>query len=98
MVMFKVNVYTAELPDLLAQRAGPPAAITFLEADLTDNVAAAREAEPRRGLMGLAQANVAEDLEGHGQSGLAGSRRLRKMPPPGVRPTGLPPPCSSAMR
>lgn len=98
MVMFKVNVYTPELPDLLAQRAGPPAAITFLEADLTDNMAAAREAELRGGLMRLAQANVAEDLEGHGQSGLAGSRRLRKMPTPGVRPTGLLPPCSFALR
>lgn len=108
MLMVKVDVHTPALPDRLKQRAKPSvpaAAITFLEADLTDNMAAACEAEPWGGLAGLTEADVAKDRDGHGvegQEGPAGSRRLRQMlallAAPGVRPTGLPPPCSLGLR
>lgn len=108
MLMVKVDVHTPALPDPLKQRAKlpvPAAAITFLEADLTDNMAAACEAEPWGGLAGLTEADVAKDRDGHGvegQEGPARSRRLRQMlallAAPGVRPTGLPPPCSSGLR
>jgi len=108
MLRVQLNACTLALPDPLKQRAEPPtpaAAITFLEADLTDNVPAAGEAEPRGGLAGLTEADVAKDLDCHGaedQEGPAGSRWLRQKPTflavPGKRPTSLAPPCSSALR
>lgn len=108
MLTVKVNMWTLALPVSLKQRPEPPvpaAAITFLEADLTDNVAAACEAEPWGGLAGLTEADVAKDRDSHGtegQEGPAGSKRLRQvltfLAIPRLRPTGLPPPCSSALR
>lgn len=64
------------LPDEPKHGALPVAAITFLEAELTDNMAAAGEEEPWGGLAGLAEAGVAKDSDGHaaeGQEGLVGS-------------------------
>lgn len=86
MLTVKVNVCTLTLPASLKQKAKllvPAAAITFLEADLTDNMAAACQAEPWGGLVGLTETDVAKDWDGHGaegQEGLAGSRRLKQMP------------------
>lgn len=51
----------------------PAAIITFLQASLTENVAAAGEVEARRGAAGLAQAGIAEHGQGHGAAG-QGSR------------------------
>lgn len=98
MLTVKVNVCTLALPDPLKRRAEPPvsaAAITFLEADLTDNMAAACEAEPWGGLAGLTEADIAKDRDGHGaegQEGPEGSRWLRQMP------TGLAAPQGEAYR
>lgn len=71
-----------------------PAAITFLQANLTENVAAAGEAEPRRGVAGLAEAGVAEHGHGHGAAGQAqglGQSRLSSGRAPRVRPRHVPP-------
>lgn len=57
------------------------AAITFLEAELTDNMAAAGEEEPWGGLAGLAEAGIAKDSDSHaaeGQEGPAGSGWLKQ--------------------
>lgn len=49
----------------LEQKAGPVTAITFLEAELTDDMATAGEDKPWRGLAGLTEAGVAKYSNGH---------------------------------
>lgn len=51
----------------------PAAIVTFLQASLTENVAAASEVVALRGAAGLAQAGVTEHGQGHGAAG-QGSR------------------------
>lgn len=50
----------------LEQKAWPVAAITFLEAELTDDMATAGEDKPWRGLAGLTEAGIAKYSDGHG--------------------------------
>lgn len=71
-----------------------PAAITFLQANLTENVAAAGEAEPRRGVAGLGQAGVAERGHGHGEEGQedpAAARGWGRAARPPAEPRGCAP-------
>lgn len=82
----------------------PAAIITFLQANLTENMAAAGEAELRRRGAGLAQAGVAEDGHGHGaagQDGPTGPGLGHNRSSSGRAPRGRPrhvPPAEAALR
>lgn len=71
--------------------------ITFLQANLTENVAAAGEAEPRRGFAGLGQAGVAEGGHGHGAAGQEARGWGRAAVPQG-EPRGSVPAASRPLR
>lgn len=78
-----------------------PAAITFLQANLTENVAAAGEAEPGRGVAGLGQTGVAEGGHGHGaagQEGPAGARGWGRAARPPAEPRGCGPATARPLR
>ena len=63
MLMGKVKMCTPAVPSWSRK---PVAAITFLEAELTDDMATAGEDKPWRGLAGLTEAGVAKYSDGHG--------------------------------